>query len=331
MSAIQVLNDFTFTYEKASVWGTATGSAPRGIPTEDMPISIEPVTHEVMRSYGFRGKVTDNVWQESSLSVPVANFTAPVVPQMLKELLPTLLQSGSAWTTGSANIYSMFPKQYAGLPNPANGEGTFVTLVRNSPVSGNDVILNSAVAKSLKLTVDVKNENAILIGAWDFIGKGFAKNTTAPGTISNLAITNAYRFSAITACTFNSIYDLFSYGLTSIEWNITNGAKFVNDLPTGGVVFPKWEVTGNFKVAAGADSETLKDLVNTNAAGNAAPLVVSFGDGTVSTAGEMNITCNAYLTKYDVSYTEGEVITFSFIGTFNAAGTAYPIKFDFFA
>lgn len=328
MSAIQVLHDFTFTYEKGTVWGTATGSAPAGIPTENMEINIEPIAHEVMRAYGFRGTVEDNRWQESSLSIPTANFVGPVVPQLMKDLLPCLLQSSASYSP-AGSVYTMFTKNYSALPNPANGEGTFVTLVRNSPIAGQDVVLNSAVVKSLKLTCDVKNDNAVLNGTWDFIGKGYSKSATQAGTITNIPLTNMYRFSNLGLAELDGSSLLSS--LVSFEINITNNAKFVNDLPVGGVVFPKWEVTGNFKVIANSATQGFKDLVLASNPSTSKELNFSFGDAAVTSAGEMNITSQVYLTKYTSDYAEGEVITFDFAGVFDAASTKFPIEFSFYA
>jgi len=329
--AYKVKLDYTFTYEREAAYDTPVDSAPVGIPTEDMTFKQEPNTHRFMRAMGTRGVDEENAWNDTFGVFPTASVSVRMCPQIMQELMPGILQDSTNYETVGGK-WTMFTNNYADLPSPrTTGDGYFYTLTRNSPDTANDEYLTSAIPTSLKLSIDPSANDGVLIGDFEFIGKDYTREATHSGTITDAPLTEQYQWGEITAVKLttpsagetNMINDF-----VSCEFNITNGAKYVSDLPEGEVVFPKWEVTGQLKVIAGTTTEEMKTLVLASLVNTGMPLVISFGDGTVSEPGEMNITSHIYLTNWESDFEEGEVITFDFEGVFGGAGE-YPFKVEF--
>ena len=72
MAGYKVLNDYTFTIERESVYGTAVAVSGIGLPTEDMTFSQEPNKHRLNRAWGYRGQHEANTWQDTYGVVPTA-------------------------------------------------------------------------------------------------------------------------------------------------------------------------------------------------------------------------------------------------------------------
>lgn len=325
--AYKVKADYTFTYERETTYGTAVDSAPVGINTEDMTFSFEPNKQRFMRAMGIRGLHESNVSNNTFGVFPTASVSVRMTPQLMEDLLPGILQKTNDWTNVD-NVWTMYTNNYSNLPSPkTTSSGYFYTLVRNSSDTGNDEYLTSALPTSLKLSIDPTNNNGILTGDFEFIAKDYTRSATQTGNITNAPSTNAYEWGNIGDVTFDG--NSFADDFVSCEINITSGAKHISDLPDGEIVFPKWEVTGTLKVIENDYTETMKDYVLSSAVSTGRPLVISFGDGTVSSAGEMNITCFVYLTNWSSEYEEGEIISYEFEGVFGGAGE-YPIKVEFY-
>ena len=324
--AYKVKQDYTFTYERQAAYGTAIDTAPVGIPTEDMTFKQEPNVHRFMRAMGTRGIKEENAWNDTFGVFPTASVSMRMTPQLMSEMLPGILQDSTDYET-DVGVWTMFTNNHADLPLLSDDEGYFYTITRNSPEVLNDEYITDAVPSSLKLTVDPTANDGVLVGDFEFFGSAYTRGVTVAGVITNAPLTEQYQWGEIAAVSFDS-NDILS-DFISCEFNITNGAKHASDLPTGEVVFHKWEVTGQLKILAGSTTEAMKTLVLSSAVSTGKELVVSFGDGTVSSAGEMDITSFCLLTNWESDYEEGEVITFDFEGVFGGAGE-YPFEVSFF-
>ena len=111
----------------------------------------------------------------------------------------------------------------------------------------------------------------------------------------------------------------------SMETTISYGAKFQNDVPTGEIIFPELKTSGKVVICGNSYTEALKTLVHTSAIDNAIALLLQWGDGTVSSAGEWNIEQYIRLTNFSVDRKEGEVITFDYEGL-GGSSTEFPFK-----
>lgn len=328
MSGIKVLSDYTFTAESGSVFGTAADSLPIGLPTEKLEFGIEPIKHRIPRSFGYRGPHESNTWQSTGSGfIPTANTSIILTPQLLAYLLPGIFQSDTPWT-GSSGDWTMFTNNEPDLPKPkATNSGSYYTLTRNSPDSNDDERIDSAIPTSLKLTINATDNAGSLMGELEFMGRGYKRGFTSAGTVSHAALTNRFEFNNIVEVSYGG--DNFYTDFVSMEMNITDGAKFINDIPLGEAVFPKWEVQGTVKMLANSFSEGFKDLADSADVDSGQPLVIAFGNTSPAANGDLVITSHAYLTNHPSDYTEGEVIEFSFEGVFGGAGE-YPVKVNFF-
>lgn len=306
--------DYTYSIEKGATWGTAIDTAPYGLPIDQLEIKQSSIQHEFPRAYGIRATQEDNYFSEDTLSIPTAKISnMPVTPVILKDLLGGILQKPTAWSP-TTSIYTMFANTtYAGAPAFRSNEGYFYTITRNTPESAKDERIASAVPHTLKLSLDVKDNNSVLMADLDFIGNGYARNVTATTTPLVYGLATLYKFSGLGAVKFDSVS--IKADFIGFEVEIKNNAKFVNDLPTGEIVLPKYEASGKIKMMGGsAEAELMKTYAQNSAQSTGRQFEIQWGDGTVSSAGELNLSFFCYLTNWSSSYDEGEVIEFDFVG-----------------
>lgn len=329
MPAISVKSDFQFTAQRGTTFGTPQTDAPIGLPIGDMDIKMESTKHTFERARGIRVESENDFWVSDDLSIPEASFkSAPLTPDYMVLLLPGILQKTTDWTP-AGNIYTMYTiGSISNVPSFTSGsQGYFYTLVRNNPLANRDVHIASAVPHTMKLMLDVKDNNSVLSADMDFVGRGFAYATSSGGSVTHLPLTTLYKFQDLKTFSYNSVS--FLNDLVGFEIEIKNGAKFANDVPLNDVVLPKFEVSGKFKILASSNTEILKQYCHDNTAANAMPLKIYWGDGTVSSAGELNIDVFCYLTNYSATFDEGEVLEFEFVGKQGLA-SEYPIQFQFY-
>ncbi|BDQ01946.1 MAG: hypothetical protein KatS3mg036_0500 [Ignavibacterium sp.] len=325
MSAIRVLQDYTFTAERETIYGQENDTAPVGLPTENLEFTLEPNKHRLNRAWGFRGFHSANSWNDTFNVVPTAQSKILITPQILHLLLPGLLQSKPDWTA-TADVWTMKANNYAQLPGVKTAnEGYFFDLARRFQ-DGTGELMKGAVVNSLKLSVSPTDDEGILSGEFQFIGSAIDRNFSATGTVTHAPLTNMYRWGNLSQVSYNNNPLLSDF--ISCELNITNGAKFAQDLTSSEIVFPKWEVTGTIKVVANAYTEAMKNDCLLKDVNMAVPIKIVFGNSNPSAEGDLAITVNAYLTGYKPDYTEGEVIEFTFEGVFG--NSVSPVEFKFF-
>lgn len=331
MGAIKTQNFFQFTFEKQSAWDTAIDTAPKLLLTEDdMPINVEPNHHAPTIKRGINGPSEKDAWNDLVGVIPTATVTSYMNASLMSGLLPAICQKTPTWS-GIANIWSIHTNgDCAYTPNPKDdGTGYFYTLTRRYCDTGNSVRIKNAIPTNMTFTCDVADKNGALYMTSDWIGQGYQSAQSPTGTIVDSTFSGIYSYANIGAVSFGS-YDLTT-ALQSFEISLANGAGYVKDLPTGPIVFNGWEVTGNFVVTSTANTETMKALTQSDVMSNAQFLTISYGDGTVSSAGEMNLYVFCYLTNAQTTFTDGEEITFSFIGKFgNTASNEYPFRAQFY-
>lgn len=328
MPGYKVLSDYTFTLERGTAWGTKIETAPVGMPTEDMTFTFEGTPHRLNRAWNIRGQHESNTWQDTFNNVPSASTSIIMTPELMAMILPGLLQKDSDWTA-TVDVWDMFTNNYVDLPSIKGAdEGYFYTLVRNSPASGDDEIIDSAIISSMKLMIGHTDNDGVLKADIEMIGIGYSSAQTAAGTITHASLAEMFNWGAISAVSFGAS-DLTS-DFISAEINISNGAKLAQDLPTGEVVLPRWEVTGTIKIIANALTEAMKVKCLNNDVDSAEPLTITFGNAAPAANGDMNIVSHCYLTGWSSDFGEGEVIDFQFEGVFGVSAGEYPIGFEFF-
>lgn len=329
MAAIKTQKDFQFTFEKQSTWSTAIDSAPILLLTDDMPINIEPNNHNVNIARGIRGPHEKDNWNDLVGSIPTASLTTFMTPTLMSGLMPALCQNTSTWS-GTASVWDIYAVDTCtDWPNPADdGDGYFYTLTRRACQSASSVRIKNAVPTNYTFSIsETDNEGALYLSS-DWIGQGYQSAQSPAGTITDVTISGAYSFANIGAVSWGA-YDLTD-AFVSAEISASSGAKYVRDLPTGPLVFNGWEVTGSFVVAATANTETMKGLCQSASAQDGRTFVISFGDGTVSSVGELNLSVFCYLDSFTEDFSEGETITFNFRGVFGGGANEYPIRTQFY-
>lgn len=330
MSAIKTQKDFQFTFEKQATWSTAIDTAPIMILTDDMPINIEPNNHNVNVARGIRGAHEKDNWNDLVGSIPTASMTSFITPTLLSGLLPAMMQNTTSWS-GVASVWSVYSVDTCtNWPNPKDdGTGYFYTLTRRGCATGTSVRVKNAVPTNYTFSISESDNEGALYLSSEWIGQGYQTAQTSAGTVRSMTISGAYSYANIGAVSWGA-YDLLST-FVSAEISITNGARYVRDLPTGPIVFNGWEVTGSFTVAAGSNTDTMKTLCQSASAEDARHLTISFGDGTVNAAGDLNITVFCYLNSFTEDFSEGETVTFNFRGVFGTtASNEYPARFQFY-
>ena len=332
MDAIKVQQDYEFSIERETTFGTAVDTSPIGLPTENLVIEHEPDIHKIPRADGVRGEYEARRWQDTASTIPKASMGLVMTPQLMALMLPGILQKDVDWAAVT-NVWTMYPVQYADLPAPRGDDtGYFFTLARRSPVANDSVRLAGAIPTDFKFTIHPTENDGVLFCDSNWIGASYSRKVNLSQNSTQASLVNLFKWGDIGLVKFTD-YGSNEYTLTndflSAEINISYGAKFANDIPTGEVVFPLLTVSGNFKVGAGDNTEVMKDLVRASAINTTNLLQIQFGDGTVSTDGELNLDIYCYLSSHEDDYTEGENIVFGFEGVLGTTGQ-YPFQAEFF-
>ena len=323
--------DYTFTYERGSVYGSVIDVAPKGIPTDDMTIQQAATAHRLPRAFGYRGNHESNVYQDTGSTIPTAQFGCFMTPELVVDLLPGILQTTGSYISASG-VYNFHTKNYAELPSvKADNDGYFYTLTRNSPSASNDEYIASAIPSTIQLSIAPEDNDGILYANIEFIGKGYSRSQTMTGSITNVELENKFKWSEIVSASFGS-YDLTT-DFVSLTLNATPGTKLLSSIPDGEIVFPQWQINGTLRVIATVNTEDMKTKVLTRDVNSGEELKLAFSGNGVTPAveGELIITSHAYLTEWSSEYDEGEIIDFTFEGVFgNAVSNEYPLRMQMY-
>ena len=229
--------DYAYSVEKQAAWGTAIDTTPIGLPSTDFMIGRDPGNITIPRHDGTRGTSESKAYNDSALKIPTCKFSMPATPQLLTYLMPGILQCSTAYTAAS-DVWTMFTQQRAALPMPkATNEGYFFTLTARSPVASTSKQLKDAIMTSCKLSIAPDAHDGVLWMDTEWIGSTWTELANPSGTITQASLASLYKWVDLDAFTLGGQSMLAS--LVSAEFDITAGAHFKNDVPTGEVSFPR--------------------------------------------------------------------------------------------
>jgi hypothetical protein len=242
-------------------------------------------------------------------------------------LFPAVLQTDVDYA--ASNLVSMSANvDCADLPDFSADEGYFYTIqAESSCAQSYNERLVSAVGNSLKLSIGPDSNEGALFAELGVIAKESTINAAnATGTNVVPSMSTLFKWDSIDTFTVGGTNYLASF--YEMEATITNAAKPV---PNGGgsnIALPKFEGSGSFKIA-GNDSNilTLVNSCGSSIPGTAKELILQWGDGTVSEAGELNIQMDIQLNNYSIDNSEEITYTFEFTMTQKTVG-ATPFKLD---
>ena len=280
------------------------------------------------------------------------DFECPAERAGLSRLLANVLQdhaeSGSYIHTVEASSSNALSRPDLSSSASASSAGipSLFDIGLYGPASGEDKIITSAVLQSLTMNFDMTDGRLLLNGTFYSgfasstgfkVGQTLSANSGEPTLMSasptqiesyfdtkQFDVNGSATDAIITAVSFtfennvarvgrdaNGDAEAYAFGVPSI--NITGEISFMYD--------------GNFNDSA---NNVLQDFLD----GDSATLTLQQGDGTVSTAGEMNITAEVYSTavNYDLNADTGAIITIPFKvvqPTASGAPSGTAFKFEF--
>jgi hypothetical protein len=323
VAGVEVLRDFRFTIERQTTWGTVVDSAPIGLPTDEMFVKLDSGNHVIPMATGTPWDVEAHSFNDSSIMIPKVTFKVPATPQLLTLFMPAILQKSADYTAAS-DVWTYIPQLVASRPlMRGSNQGYFYTLTARSANANKSIRMHDAVCTSLKRMIHPTNDDKVCYLELEFIGRGYTIAANPSGTVTDASLATLYKWIDLDAFTINGSAMITDF--VSLETTISYGAKFRNDVPTGEIVFPKLETSGQFVVASNSNTDTLKGLCKTNAVSNAIPMLLQWGDGTVGSAGEWNTEEYIQLLDHESDRAEGENITFQFRGNGGGSGE-YPFK-----
>jgi hypothetical protein len=280
------------------------------------------------------------------------DFEVPAERAGLVRLLANVLQDHSE-SGANPYVHTIEASSSAALSRPdftgssTAGIPSIFDIGLYGPASGEDKIMTSATLQTLTMNFDMTDGRLLLSGTFY---SGFASSTgflvgqtlsansgeptlmsTSPTQIESYFDTKQFDVNGsatdaiITAVSFtfennvarvgrdaNGDAEAYAFGVPSV--NITGEISFMYD--------------GNYNDGA---NNVLQDFLD----GDSATLTLQQGDGTVSTAGEMNITAEVYSTavNYDLNADTGAIITIPFkvvqpTASGAASGTAFKFEFS---
>lgn len=339
MAGIRQEGDFRCTIERQAVWGTPINTAPIGLNTVDLKITHEGDRHMIPVDRGIRFDYEDDRFVDTASTFPVCSFSCPITTGMLKTVLPGLLQNASNWTVATGAV-DMFPQVPASLPTPRAITGTSggyaYSIVRRSPTASQSERISDAICRRLKISLHPTNNGGLLWGEWEFIGTTYTHTLNlVPGdspsiTQDSLAATVRYSWGDLDDVLVDGGADLLT-DFVSFELDMTFGAKFAGDTPRGEVLFPRWESTFTGVFGQNTQTQAYEAYSRSQAISTGRPIVIRWGDGTLSEAGEMNLTIFGNVESFDDSdRAEGETHTIVIKGEQGGTSTEYPVRFNYY-
>ena len=281
-------------------------------------------------------ETSDDQFRSAKGGFVTLDFELPAEREQIVRLLVNVLQDHTASEGGSAPfVHEIQATSGAPLVRPdftgssTIGVPSIFDIALYHPETTQDILITSAVLQTLTMNFDQADGRCLLSGTFY---SGFASstgfkveqtlsNSSGAPTLSSTAPTQIEAYfdtktldvdgtdnvvaPVITGVSFtfennvarvgrdaNGDAEAYSFGIPSV--NITGEISFIYD--------------GNFNYDGGKN--VLQDFLS----GNTATLVLQQGDGTVSTAGEMNITAEIYTTavNLDPNADTGAIITLPF-------------------
>ena len=288
------------------------------------------------------------------------DFEVPAEQDMIVRMLANILQDHTCDESGSAPfIHTIQSTSSATLARPdftansvTSGENIGIPCMFDIglyyPESAQDKMITSAVLQSLTMNFDMADGRCLLSGTF-YSGFTSATKFKVEETLS--ANSAAPTLMSASPTQIESYFDvkkldvdgtsLADVVITAVSFTFENNVARVGrdssgDAESYAFGIPSVNITGevslmydaNFDFGSGGN--VLQDFIS----GNTATLKLQQGDGTVSTAGEMNIECEIYSTavNLDPNADTGAVITIPFkvvqpTSSGAASGTAFKFEY----
>jgi len=342
MAPHKVSLDFQQTHERQDAWDTLVNSdasevvdLAAGVFHQGFKITQPGDVHQIARALGRRGKSESSRFQNTAQSTPTARGNIVANYSNLIRMLPYLFQKSADWPfTADGSIQSLYPCEYAELPDmKGSGEGYFATLTDRSPDASDSDRMGNSLINGGKFMIHHTDNDGILAVETEWIGQSHAIGSIGDGEIdTNLILSSAadplFEWDDIVDVDFGGV-DLTDYFLGA-EFNVTSGAKFLQDAPNGEVIFPEWIVDGNIVIGDNAAIEAMRGKVRSRGTSVAELLTISFGSAATPAAlGDLRLSTFCYLTSDDDEADEGKIWTFGIEGLFGGAGE-YPFEVEIF-
>jgi len=333
MAGIRNRADFRYTIERQTTWGTPVDTAPIGLPCADLSITLEGDEHKIDVDRGIRVDHEDDTFIDTASMVPVARCSMPITSGMLKVLLPGLLQKTTDWTA-AANVWDLFPTVPASIPlMRTSNQGYFYTLTKRSPTASLSERITNAVLRRLKLSLSAKENKGVLWGDLEFVGTTFSDTANPSGSITQdpLGSTVRYGWGDLASVLYDGGASILT-DFVSFELDMTWNAELAGDTGRGEMLFPRFEANCTLVAGQNAVTQACKAYSRSQAVSTGRPLVLRWGDGTVSTAGEMDLTVFTQVKSFDdTDRSKGETHKIEFMAKQGGGATEYPVRFQYFA
>ena len=292
------------------------------------------------------------------------DFEVPAERDMIVRMLASVLQDHTCDESGSAPfIHTIQATSSAALSRPdftansvTSGENIGIPCMFDIglyyPESAQDKMLTSAVLQSLTMNFDMADGRCLLSGTF-YSGFTSATKFLVEQTLSNDSGKPILMSSSPTQ--IESYFDvkkldvdgqtLTDIVITAVSFTFENNVARVGrdsngDAESYAFGIPSVNITGELSIMYdgntnfAATKNILQDFLGDGTSGNTATLKLQQGDGTVSTAGEMNIECEIYSTavNLDPNADAGAVITIPFkvvqpTSSGAASGTAFKFEY----
>jgi len=292
------------------------------------------------------------------------DFEVPAERDMIVRMLASVLQDHTCDESGSAPfIHTIQATSGAALSRPdftansvTSGENIGIPCMFDIglyyPESAQDKMITSAVLQSLTMNFDMTDGRCLLSGTF-YSGFTSATKFLVEQTLSNSSGKPILMSSSPTQIeSYFNVKKLDVDGqtltdivITAVSFTFENNVARVGrdsngDAESYAFGIPSVNITGELSIMYdgntnfAATKNILIDFLGDGTSGNTATLKLQQGDGTVSTAGEMNIECEIYSTavNLDPNAEAGAVITIPFkvvqpTSGGEASGTAFKFEY----
>ena len=285
------------------------------------------------------------------------DFEVPAERDLIVRLLANVLQDHGESGSGPY-IHTIQATSSAALSRPdftgssSSGIPSIFDIGLYYPESAQDKMITSAVLQSLTMNFDMSDGRCLLSGTFYsgmtssskfLVEQTLSANSAAP-TLSSTSPTQIESYFNVKKLDVDGT-SLADMVITAVSFTFENNVARVGRDSSGDAEayafgIPSVNITGeislmydanfNFAAADGSGGNVLQDFLS----GNTATLKLQQGDGTVSTAGEMNIQCEIYSTavNLDPNADTGAVITIPFkvvqpTSSGAASGTAFKFEY----
>ena len=281
------------------------------------------------------------------------DFEVPAERDMIVRMLANVLQDHGESGSGPY-VHTIQATSGAALSRPdftgssSSGIPSLFDIGLYYPESAQDKLITSAVLQSLTMNFDMTDGRCLLSGTFYsgmtssskfLVEQTLSANSAAP-TLMSTSPTQIESYFDVKKLDVDgtSLADMVITGVSfTFENNVARVGRDSNgDAESYAFGIPSVNITGEISLMYdanfdfGSGGNVLQDFLS----GNTATLKLQQGDGTVSTAGEMNIECEIYSTavNLDPNADTGAVITIPFkvvqpTSSGAASGTAFKFEY----